>query len=180
MKATLLSCGVFLSVMGLAAGTSQSEAEQQVMATLEALFQAYPTKDSATLNRIYHDDLSYGHSAGNLQTKSEIIEDVNERTWESLTITSHTVRVSGPVAIVRAVMDIRNGPSEDRVRTATGMSVLYVLVKGPQGWQVVARQSTRTAESNIPSFPSGRSETESLDNRADLHFNSTFATVWHR
>ena len=166
MKATLVLCGVFLWVMGLSAETSDTDEEKQVMATLEALFQAYPKRDAATLNRLYHDDLSYGHSAGNLQTKSEVIEDVNKRTWESLRITSRTVRVSGAVAIVRAIMDIRNGPSRDRVRTATGISVLYVLVRSPQGWQVIARQSTRTAESNIPNFPSSGLETDNLDNKS--------------
>ena len=58
MKATLILCGVFLWAMGLSAETSDTEEEKQVMATLEALFQAYPKRDAATLNRLYHDDLS--------------------------------------------------------------------------------------------------------------------------
>lgn len=145
----LVVSAVLMAGAGLSAGASDPAEEKAVMGTLATLFQAYPKKDNATLNRIYHDDLSYGHSNGMFWTKAEVIADANKRTWEYLKITSSTVRVSGPVAVVRAVMDIQNmGPGKP---PATNIGVIYVLLKGPQGWQVIVRQAIKTHDSKYSS-----------------------------
>jgi hypothetical protein len=70
-------------------------------------------------------------------------------TWEWAKIKSSTITVTGPVAVVRAVMDLREGPdpSKGQVRTATDMNVPYVLLKGPQGWQVIVRQAVKGPQS---------------------------------
>ena len=138
-RATLL-CLIF--ACGMVGGVqAQSEEEKQILATLETLYAAYPKRDAATLNRIYHQDLIYTHSSGSMDDKTAHLADVlQKRIWESVAITSSTIRVSGSAAVVRAVMDIRNGPSADRLRTDAGRNVTLFLLKGAAGWQVVLRQ----------------------------------------
>jgi hypothetical protein len=132
----VLAVGVGLSAQG------NSPEEKQVVSALETLFAAYPARDRATLEKYLHDDLSYGHMAGNIDGKAAHIEDVmSKRVWELVALKPKTVvKVSGPVAVVRAIMDIRNGPSKDQLRLAADRAVLLILVKGDQNWQLIARQ----------------------------------------
>jgi hypothetical protein len=51
------------------------------------------------------------------------------------------VRVFGNTAVVKGGIDIRN--NVDGKPVLLNLSVLQVWVKGSQGWQLVARQSTR-------------------------------------
>ena len=147
----LLLSAVLLVGVTVSTQVSDPQEEEAVMATLQTLFDAYARQDTARVSRIYHDDLSYGHSSASLQTKTEVLKDLH--TWAWLKIKSSTVRVSGQSAIVRAIMDLREGPTKARVRTATDMSVLYVLVKGPQGWQVIVRQAVKNPKTSIPPYP---------------------------
>ena len=140
-RVVLLLCAVLVSG-GVAAAQGNTAEEKQVIAALETLFAAYPKRDTATLTKYLHEDLSYAHAAGNIDGKAAHIEDiVSKRVWESLVLKPKTtVKVSGPVAVVRAVMDIRNGPSQDQLRLAADRAVLLILVKTGQDWQLIARQ----------------------------------------
>lgn len=117
------------------------EEEKEVLATLETLIQAYMTKDLAAVARIYHDNLSHGHSSGQLDTKDDAIRDVQNRFWK-IKYTA-TVRVTGPMAVVRAVMDFRVGTTPEMTTHKPDMRVLWVFLKGEQGWQVIAYQAVR-------------------------------------
>lgn len=136
-------CGVLTSAIGLSAAASDPREEKEVRATLEALLQAYAAKDIATIDKIYHDDLSYGHATGQLDTKAEAMKAV-QRFW-LMTPKEIDVRVNGPVAIVRSVIDIRVGATKEKANVFPGMRVLWVFLKGAQGWQVIARQALRVS-----------------------------------
>lgn len=146
-RAVLLLCSILLAGGSVAAAESDPKGEKDVLATLETLFAAYPKRDLATLERIYHDDLNFGHTSGLVETKADVLNDIMQRRfYEFVNITSSTVRITGPVAVVRAVMDIRNGPTPDKVQTQLNRTALLVLLKGPNGWQVIARQATPPKE----------------------------------
>jgi hypothetical protein len=148
MKKWIVLCGAVFAVAGLSAQANDPREEKQVMATLESLAQAYVDKDSAALDAIYVERLSYGHTPGSTQTKAEVLGEVEgARITEWMRFTDTVVRITGPVAVVRCVMHVRNGRDDPNGTTSrplvnTTVSVLWVMVKGdgPHGWQVAARQ----------------------------------------
>jgi ketosteroid isomerase-like protein len=128
-------CGIFLSAVALPATNNDSKDEKAVMATLEAMAQATIKKDVATLDKIYHPDLTYSHSSAMLQSKSEVLK-----------FHDNTIRVYGNVALVRGGNELRNG--NPGAMHDNHLNILWVLLKGsgPYGWQIVARQTTRLPE----------------------------------
>ena len=57
------------------------------------------------------------------------------------TLAEVRVRVYGNTALVRCKVDMTN--STDGKSTTAHLNILHVWLKGPQGWQMVARQATR-------------------------------------
>jgi ketosteroid isomerase-like protein len=60
---------------------------------------------------------------------------------EEIKLSNTTDRVFGDTALVKAIVDFRNSLA-GAVSTAH-LDVLHVWLKGPQGWQLVARQAIR-------------------------------------
>jgi len=142
-------CGILVIGLALAAvptaaaqeGGAASAEEKAVLDALQTLYAAYPKREKAVLEKYYSPDLIYTHSAGNMDDKAAHIDDVmSKRIWEFVTIKSSKIKVQGSVAVVRAVMDIKNGASPDRMRVDADRNVTLFLIKGPQNWQVVLRQ----------------------------------------
>jgi ketosteroid isomerase-like protein len=138
--------GVLLAA-ALPAATNDSKDEKAVVATLEAMAQATIKKDVATLDKIYHPDLTYSHSSAMLQTKAEVLKAINTPTiTESMTFHESNIRIYGNVALVRGRNELKNGtPGQMH---DNHLNILWVLLKGPgpYGWQIVARQTTRLPE----------------------------------
>lgn len=145
---SVLLCGMFVTPVFLLAARNDAKDEKAVMATLEAMAQATIHKDVATLDRIYHPDLTYSHSSAMLQTKAEVLKAAaGPGVTESMTFHDANIRIYGNVALVRCRTELRNGqPGKPLVDNH--LNILWVLVRGagPQGWQIVARQTTRLPE----------------------------------
>jgi hypothetical protein len=148
MKNSIASVlGGILLAAALPAATLDPKDEKSVMATLEAMAQATVKKDVATLDKIYHPDLTYSHSSAMLQTKAEVLKDVaGPNVMESMTFHDTKIKVYGNVALVRGGDELRNG-APGAVHD-NHLNILWVLLKGPgpHGWQIVARQTTRLPE----------------------------------
>jgi ketosteroid isomerase-like protein len=117
------------------------------MATLEDMAQATIKQDVATLDKIYHPDLTYSHSSAMLQSKAEVLKAAaGPAATESMTFHDSTIRIYGNVALVRGVNELRNGTPG--AMHDNHLNILWVLLKGPgpHGWQIVARQTTRLPE----------------------------------
>jgi ketosteroid isomerase-like protein len=127
---------------GLSAAANHPEDAKEVLATMEALKQANLAKDIPTLDRLYHDDLTFGHSNGWTETKAEVLAifKQNKETWDSIDFSNSTIRIYGSVALFKGTCDVRSGPP-GQIRPHH-LDILWVLVKGPRGWQIVARQAT--------------------------------------
>jgi hypothetical protein len=110
----------------------------------DALNQALMKKDVAALQKLLHDDLTYSHSAGMTQTKADVIQSATGKTvTEALDFTDTTVRVYGNTALIKAHVEMRNNNAGKA--TTNHLNILFVWVKGPGGWQLVARQATLLA-----------------------------------
>jgi ketosteroid isomerase-like protein len=132
-----------LSTAFVWASTPDSKAEKEVLAAMDAWKQATMKKDGAALDKLLHPDLTYSHSSAMNQTKAEVISSVTtgKATVEGITFSDTTVRVYGKTALVKGKVDIVN--NTDGKSTPAHLNILHVWIKGPQGWQMVARQATR-------------------------------------
>jgi ketosteroid isomerase-like protein len=111
---------------------------------VEALRKAMVDADKAKLAALTHDQLSYGHSSGRLETKTEYVEVVASKKtiYKSLTLSEPSAAVVGNNAIVRhifaAEVETDGKPNSARV------GVMQVWVKDG-GWKLLARQAFRLA-----------------------------------
>ena len=103
-------CGMLSSTVAFAATNNDSKDEKAVMATLETMAQATIKKDIATLDKIYHPELTYSHSSALLQDKAEVLKALNGKgVTESMTFHDTTIRIFGNTALVRGGNELRNG-----------------------------------------------------------------------
>jgi Domain of unknown function (DUF4440) len=144
----VLLCGIVLSALpAFPASMNDPKDEKSVMATLNAMATATIKKDVATLDKIYHPDLTYSHSSAMNQTKAEVLKAISSPSvTESMKFEDTTIRIYNNVALVRGRNELRNGTPGNM--HDNHLNILWVLLKGPgpQGWQIVARQTTRLPE----------------------------------
>jgi ketosteroid isomerase-like protein len=145
-KFSLLAALVLvISMAGVSPAASASndpKEEKAVMAVLETMAKATIAKDVATLEKIYADDLTYSHSSALTQTKAEVLKAITgPNISESMKFSDTTIRIYGGVALIKGICDYRNGAPGKM--TDNHLNILWVLVKNPVGWQIVARQTTR-------------------------------------
>jgi ketosteroid isomerase-like protein len=136
---------VLLSAAVLSAASPDPKTEKEVLAAMEAYKQALIKKDAAALSKILSDDLTYTHSSNLHQDKAAVLASLNGNTVaEAIDFKDLKIRVYGNTAVVNGDIDFRNNAA-GKV-SVSKLHVLHVLVKGPQGWQLVARQATRYPE----------------------------------
>jgi ketosteroid isomerase-like protein len=144
----LILYGVVLAAPGPVSAANDAEDEQAVTATLEAMAKATVSGDVATLDRIYGEDLTYSHSAGNTQTKAQVLKGFSPTYInESMRFSDTVIRIYGDVALAKGICDFRNGRAGNV--TDHHLNILWVMVRRPQGpfgWQIVARQTTALQE----------------------------------
>ncbi len=93
----------------------------------------------AALQKIMHDELLYSHSDTRAQTKADLIKEAQEgRGPGGIALADTKVHMYGNTAIVRG----RVGGGARGVQANSPYAVA-VWVKGPSGWQIVARTATR-------------------------------------
>jgi ketosteroid isomerase-like protein len=133
---------VLLSATVLSAASPDPKTEKEVLAAMDAYKQAMVKKDAAALTRILSDDLIYTHSSNLHQDKAAVLASLNgNNIVEAIDFKDLKVRIYGNSAVVKGDVDFRNNAA-GKV-TVSKLNVLHVLVKGPQGWQLVARQATK-------------------------------------
>jgi ketosteroid isomerase-like protein len=143
MRKLVLMVSAFAFVLVVRPAFAASPGEKVVLAALEAWKAAMLAKDRAALEKIFHPDLSYGHSSAKVETKGEAIPHiVNGEGWEKIEFADTTVRLQGNVAIVNGKTDMHQR-NKDQPTTISKLVSLTVWVKGPRGWQMIARQAVR-------------------------------------
>ena len=135
------------TVAGLAVSPAWAadKAEKDILAAMETWKQATMKKDRALLEKVYHPDLTYGHSNGQIESKAEAIEHVlkNAAVYEGIDLAEPKVQVHGKTALLTGKLDMRQR-ADDKV-TVANLVYLTVWVKEGAGWQMIGRQATRPA-----------------------------------
>jgi ketosteroid isomerase-like protein len=148
MRKLVLVSTAFAFVLSASSAFAAAKAgeEKAVLAALDAWKEAMVKKDKAALEKIFHPDLSYAHSSAMVETKAQAVPHIAEGLgWESIELSETTVRMQGKVAIVNGKVDMAQR-NKDKPTSMSRLIQLSVWVKGPQGWQMIARQAVRRAD----------------------------------
>lgn len=122
---------------------AQSKKEKAVAAAVEQLRKAMIDGDRAALENIVSGQLSYGHSSGALDTKTEFVEKIASGKSDFVTIelSEQTILVTGKTAIVRHVLKAKTNdggkPGE------VNLKILLVWQKEGKSWKLLARQAVK-------------------------------------
>jgi ketosteroid isomerase-like protein len=141
-----LASGFLLPIPNLVAGTAALAQSADVAAVDKAIAElrdAMLRADRAKLTALLSDELSYGHSAGRLETKAQFLEVVagKKTLYKSMSFSDATTSVAGNNAIVRHVMTV-DTETDGKPATAK-VGALQVWVKDGGAWKLLARQAFR-------------------------------------
>jgi hypothetical protein len=126
------------------AGGSKTESE---IRQLEARrIQAMLKVDTEELNRLLADDLTYTHSSGQVDTKSQLINSLKsgERKYLMIEPQGVKVRLYGAAAIVTGRAKLKTFSKGQESNFQVQFTDVYAKKKGH--WQMVAWQSSRLPE----------------------------------
>ena len=131
-------------VLGLGSeGAAQTGDEAAVAQAVEAFRKAMLAKDREQFEVLCSDQLSYGHSAGRIETKSQFIDAAvsGRSVWKFITLTDQSAQIVGNNAIARHIL---TGENESEGKTnAIKIGVLMVWQKQDGRWKLLARQAFR-------------------------------------
>jgi len=133
---TVILFFVSLSVVG------QTE-ESKLIAAMKEFHQALVEKNTVSINQQTEKALSYGHSNGWVQTKTDLIKDFETGliSYQSYKEDSVQVSLSDKVANVRFIADI-NATLRGNTNS-NHLKVLEVWVKKGKRWLLFARQAVK-------------------------------------
>ena len=134
MKRILLAF-VCSSAMLLAGGS-----ETAIRKLIDDFATAVLKKDNATLERLIADTVTYSHSNGLLETKTQALEAFKKAKYEKWEYKEQKMQFFGNTALVRGDVEILNTASN---AAPIKLNLLQVWSKTSKGWQLVARQATR-------------------------------------
>jgi hypothetical protein len=125
---------------------AESADEAAVAQAVEALRKAILGQEKAQLEALCAEQLSYGHSSGRVETKTQFIEGVMTRKAlvKSIALSEHTIAIVGNDAIARHTWASES--ETDGKPTSTRIGVLQVWQKQGGTWKLLARQGFRTQQ----------------------------------
>jgi hypothetical protein len=135
-----MKIAIALLCFAASAFAAGSPAEKEVAAVMDTWKQAMVKGDAKTLEKLYNKDITYEHSSAKTELKAEAIENATkpDGVLKALVIHDMTIRIFGNTALVKS-----KGEFTIHDGTVNHLDTLMVWVKFPQGWQLVARQSTK-------------------------------------
>ena len=141
-----LACAGALAVLGAGSAhvaLAQAGDEAAVAAAVESFRTAMLKTDKAKFDALCAEQMSYGHSAGRLETKAEFIaaSTSGKTTWNFITLSDATVKVVGDNAIARHILT--GETLNDGKTTAIKIGILMVWQKQGADWKLLARQAYR-------------------------------------
>jgi hypothetical protein len=131
-----------LLLFGFVFANAQTE-EEKLTTALKEFHQALVNKNTTSINQQTDKALSYGHSNGWVETKTDVIKDLETGyiVYHSYKEDSLKITINESIANVRFVADISatlNGNNTD-----VHLKVLEVWVKKGKRWILFARQGVK-------------------------------------
>ena len=135
----------FMLIVMVMVVNAQSKDETAVANAVEQLRKAMIDGNKSELENIVLDKLSYGHSSGYVEDKTEFVDKIVSGKSDFVTIglKDQTIRVNGKTAVVRHKLDattLDNGKQGE-----VHLSVLLIFQKENKQWKLLARQAVKAA-----------------------------------
>lgn len=123
-------------------GNAQTD-QEKLTVTMKEFHQALVKKNIVSINQQTDKALSYGHSNGWIETKQELIKNLETgfMKYRSYKEDSVQVVINGNVANTRFVADIE--ATRDGINGNYHLKVLEVWVKKGKRWMLFARQAMK-------------------------------------
>jgi hypothetical protein len=122
---------------------AQSAKNKSLEIAVDQLKEAMISGNRVQLEKIASDQLSYGHSGGHIEGKSEFVEKIasGKSDFVSIEMTEQTIQITGKTAIVRHVLTAvtNDGGKPGNVK----LKVLLVFSKEKGQWKMLARQAVK-------------------------------------
>ncbi|AIY39385.1 hypothetical protein LT85_0225 [Collimonas arenae] len=145
-KKWMMLCIAMVCSMAIAQGAAATPVDEQqavadVVETLRAAMN-HPG-DGATLKSLVMDELSYGHSNGKVQDKTEFVDALvsGKSDFSSIALSDQSIRIVQDTAVVRhtfvAVTNDSGKPGN------VSLKILMVWKKLDGHWRLLARQAVR-------------------------------------
>jgi hypothetical protein len=141
MKKIILVAIALLSTCSLL--QAQSKQEKNVADAVEQLRKAMVDGDSLMLDKLTLSQLSYGHSGGHVDDKTEFVHKLTSGGSDFVTIelTEQTISVSKNTAVVRHKL---NAQTNDNGKPGVvHLAVLLIWQKQHGDWKLLARQAVK-------------------------------------
>ena len=122
---------------------AQSKDVKKVADAVEQLRKAMVDGDKAALENAVSDSLSYGHSTGRVENKTEFVENLvtGKSDFVTIELSEQTISVKEGVAVVRHIL---NAVTNDGGKPGTAkIKILLVWVKEKGQWKLLARQAVK-------------------------------------
>ena len=120
---------------------AQSSDEAAVNAAVEALMKAMLQADKAGLEQLVADQLSYGHSAGVIETKAQFVDVIvsKKTVYKTISLSEPSTVIAGDNAIVRHIFS--NETESGGKAASARVGILQVWQKKDGAWKLLARQA---------------------------------------
>jgi ketosteroid isomerase-like protein len=134
-----------LSLLESAPSFAESAEEAAVDKAVETLRKALLEKDRAQLEELTAAQLSYGHSSGRVETKSQFVSGyvTSKATYKWITFPELTIAVVGDTAIARHLYEFES--ETDGKTNNVKIGALQVWQKLDGNWKLLARQGFKLA-----------------------------------
>ena len=119
---------------------ADSSGNKEITSVVDSWKSAVLNGDAAALDKLYHADLTYTQSSGKTETKAEAIAASTKpgSLTKAVEILELSPRIYGKTAVVKMKGNLTSADG-----TVNHLDILMVWIKSAQGWQLVARQSTK-------------------------------------
>jgi ketosteroid isomerase-like protein len=133
---TLLTCS-----LAAFAASPKSGIEDSVKAAEAKLTEAMVKADTKALEKLLSDDLMYTHSDTRLESKADVIQGLSEGKTKlsGIDLSNSKYRQYGDTVVATHNAVVHNALTKQDLN----LYLTYVWVKGPGGWMLANRQSTR-------------------------------------
>lgn len=138
MKKSILLLMILCSISVV---TFAQKTEEKVAQAVDFLKQALISGNKADLEKIALPALTYGHSSGKIQDKTEFVETLvsGKSDFVTIDLKDQTIKVVGNTAIVRHLLCAKT--NDNGVPGEVKLGIMLVFVKYDGGWKLLARQA---------------------------------------
>ncbi|HZJ20637.1 MAG TPA: nuclear transport factor 2 family protein [Pricia sp.] len=115
--------------------------QQELDSAVKELYRAMVDKDGKTLENLTAKDLTYGHSSGKIEDKTQYIDAVLNGPFEfsSIVPEDQNIHISGKTAIVRHIFVAEGTNDGEPADVRIGIMMTYQKQNGK--WKLLARQA---------------------------------------